>query len=98
MTENQKALNPAMDLLRFNQGLISALDKNPKAETVIMTKKELRELLENLCEEMLARLFIQNSSGEYVCGDCENPVFVKPFTKEIVIKEAISEVLYEKGI
>jgi len=98
MTENQKALSPAMDLLQFSQGLISALDKKPKGETIIFTKEELRELLENLCEEMLARLFIQNSSGEYICGDCEYPVFVKPFTKEMVINESISEVLYEKGI
>jgi len=91
--------NPALDLLRFNQNIVKALDdQKPKPQTIVLTKKELREILIAAENDLIERLFEKNEKGEFVCTECDRPVFHKIYTQADAVNESVNEVMYERNL
>jgi|GEM_PF-3138689 len=91
--------NPALDILQFNQNIIKAFEaQKPRPKTIILTRDELKEILQNVGDELVARLFPKNNKGEFVCNDCGKPVFIAQFTQESVVNESVNEVMYERNL
>jgi len=95
---------PLPGFLQFQQNLINDLTKpqivtKPKirAKTITLNKGDLEKLLKDFGNDLIERLF-ERKSGVLVCVDCGKPAFVEPFSQEVTVKDAIREVIYERGL
>jgi hypothetical protein len=69
----------------------------PRAKTITLTGEELKKLLKDFGNDLVERLF-ERKNGVLVCVDCGKPAFVEPFSQEITVKDAIREVMHERGL